>query len=191
MSVTIDWDFIEKHIDDIAAIFDGHFIDPNVRPKDKRVQFKEKDGLLAMREGIKAWKDMDEPAQLRYVHSVKDYMLQAIQGEFPVERARWIYSILSARPDPAAEAADAQKRDLRRRLRTEQADMGAYDMARRCLDCGKFLFMYDERNNKRHEKDEVCTCHASRGIQNKMREKTADYRKELEMKKKIRKAKKR
>ena len=69
--------------------------------------------------------------------------------------------------------------------------MDAYDMARRCLECGKFLFMYDERNNKRHEKDEVCTCHASRGIQNKMKEKTADYRKELEMKKKIRKAKKR
>jgi hypothetical protein len=181
--------FVRKNIDALAEIADQNFIDPQVRPKEKRQLWTAKSYHEAVLAGMDWWSKQNDATKRRYLHSVKDYTVQALQHEFPEERARWIYSILVARPDERQEQADREKEALRKELRLSQAKMNPLDANIRCLDCGKFIHMYDETNNKRHERAEVCECTSSHTLQAEMAERVGAYRKHLELRKRQKEAK--
>ena len=191
MTIDDDLGFVQTNLPYLAGIADGQFIDPNVRPKEKRVTWSEKSYTKDVEAGLVWWKAQPEADKLRYLHSVKEYTIQAIRGEFPHERARWIYSILMARPDKKLEQADAEKKERMRRLRAEQHDMSPLDIMFRCLKCGKFAHERDETNNKRHEKSEVCTCGGVSGPQAEMKERISAYRAHLKERKQFKKEKER
>lgn len=181
--------FAKKNIDALAEIADQNFINPNVRPKEKRKLWTAKSYREDVLAGITWWEKQDEATKRRYLHSVKDYTVQALQHEFPEERARWLYSILVARPDAKQEQADREKKAMREQLRLAQAKMNPLDASIRCLNCGKFIHMYDEKNNKRHDKADVCECTSSHTLQAEMAERVSAYRKHLDERKKWKEAK--
>lgn len=182
-------DFVKKNLDALAEIADGNFIDPLVRPKDRRVLWTAASYRKEVLAGLDWWARQDEATKRRYLHSIKDYTIQALQHEFSEQRARWIYSILVARPDAEQEKRDRELEAMRKELKAKQRDMNPFDANIRCLACGKFIHMYDEKNNKRHEKEEVCECRASHTLQAQMADRLSAYRKHLEQRKRIREAK--
>ena len=181
---TEELDFVRANAEYIAGLADGHFMDPTVRPKKDRVAWTYEFALSEILDGIAFWEKV--PVQEYATHmrgGLKTLTMNALDNQFQIWRS--VISYLQRRPDKKLEAVDAAKKQLTRDLRATQADMETFDAKRKCLACGLFMFERDETNNKRHEKDEVCGCNASRNIQAQMRAKTSAYRKGLEHKKKI------
>lgn len=182
-------EFLETNLSHLAAIADGHFIDPKVRPKKDRKAWSTDSYTKDVTKGLEWWRKQPEADRLRYLHSLRDYTLQALQGEFPIERARWVYNILMARPDRAQEEKDRSHKAQVRQIRAEQDGMDPFDIKYRCLTCGKFAHERDETNNKRHEKEEVCTCGGVSGIQRQMAERISEYRRHLKEQKQLKQEK--
>jgi len=176
-------DFIEKNIAGLASLAAGHFIDPMVRPKKKRVKFTEKSYTEFVLEGVEYWKTADINAYMRSIHGIKELASNALDNQFRL----WlqVYNLLNQRVDEELIAEDAAKKKRLRDLRVTQQDMDVFDANRRCLACGKFMFLSDEKNNTRHEKQEICTCNSSRGLQNQMKARISEYRSDLADKKKL------
>ena len=189
MSIDDDLTFIEHNLQFFAPYADGIHIDPNVRPKNKRKQWTVDSYTQALREGIEWWRAQDDATKRKYLHSAKEYAMQAMQGEFPQERARWLYALFMGRPDKALEAEDRAKKAQRRQIRDAQHDMSYLDIGYRCTECGKFAHERDSKNNKRHEKKEVCTCGGVSGPQQEMKDLISQYRAELKEQKRIKKEK--
>ena len=167
----------------LARLANGQFMDLLVRPKKDRVKFTTEQYIADCTENIEYWLKADINQYLRYVHGVGEMTLNAVMDQFMLFKQ--VYQLLEQRIDTVEIEASVERDKKRRDLRTTQADMETYDANRKCLSCFKFMFQYDETNNQRHKKEEVCTCSSSRGIQGQMRTKTADYRKEITKKKKI------
>lgn len=178
-----DLDFVENNIDQLAAMSVENFIDPVLRPKNKRVKFTAKFYKESMLENIHFWREAPVADYMRFVYGVKGFALSALDNQFDHWRQVWL--ILNTRRDEEQEKEDAAKKAKKRALRVTQQDMPVFDANRQCLACFKYIFMYDETNNKRHEKNEVCTCKSSRHLQAQMRAKISAYRARLADKKKI------
>lgn len=190
MNIIEEREFVCANVDRLAELAEGQFIDLSVRPKSKRKKFEREMYRDAVMTGNDWWKDQPEELQSKYLNGCAGFAMQAMNQEFVPERVRWIYSMFCARPDPKQEQADREKDVLRKRLRIEQATMNAFDANIRCLNCGKFIHLYDEKNNRRHEKEEVCTCTSSHTLQSQMAERVSAYRKHLEDEKKRKERKK-
>ena len=180
---TEELDFVVANVDMLAKRANGNFMDRLVRPKKKRVKFtteQYKEDVLA---NVEYWREAPIKTYLNWVHGVQGYAEGAIKDQF--EYYLTVYRMLNSRPDPELEAADAAKKAKMRALREAQVGMDVFDMGRKCLACFKFMFHRDENNNERHKKKDVCECNSSRSLQNQMKAKTSEYRKDLADKKKI------
>lgn len=194
MNIVEDIDFVMANIAQLAEIADKNFIDPLVRPKSERKLWSRESYTEDVLEGLKWWKEQPDWMQKKYLHSLRDYHLQAIAHEFPEQRVRWIYTIAVAHPNEKLEKEDAEKRELKARLRAEQAKMDPADNKYCCLRCGKFVYMYDRKNNKIHDKEEVCDaekCGGVRPLQRARDDEISTYRKSLSDRKKFAEEKKR
>jgi hypothetical protein len=187
-----DLDFVYAVMPLLAKMADGHFIDPNVRPKDKRETWTlaayEREGKMH----IAWWLEQPLSLQERHLNAIRVFAIQGLDNKF--QSWRDVMGLLRYRPDPELDRLDAESKARGRQIRDEQWDMAEFDMKRRCAACGLFLYLYDERNNKRHEKDEICTCKSSICTckssilqQNRMKAKTKAYRDGLAEKKRIKK----
>ena len=182
--------FVERNIDRLDELAVGQPTRYGQKKSErefwKKGQFK-KDVL----EGLKWWKTLTYDQKMR-LNGVKGFAQQAMDLEFYPQRLQWIYSLTTVRFDPGQEAKErAHKVDMKTLRDKEQpiADRDKFDMGLHCWGCGKFLFEYDERNNRRHEKDELCTCSSSTVTQNEQKTRVSVYRKSLDERKKREKAK--
>jgi hypothetical protein len=189
INVTEEIDFVRVNIDKLAAMANGQYIDPLVRPKSKRVQWTDKTYKKPILDGIEWWQEQPENMQQKFLNGVGGFAQQALNYEFWPQRLRWIYSVLTSRPDLKKVADELEHAQKMRALRDAERDMNPFDANIHCWSCGKFMHEYDEKNNKRHDKDEVCICRSSHTIQNKMRERIKAYRAHLKMREKERRHK--
>jgi len=185
MTIQEDIKFVVDNLKLLAAIADGNFIDPLVRPKEDREVWTAQSYTADVTKGLEWWSKQPEHVQKRYLHSIKDYTIQALQHEFPEQRARWIYSIVVSQPDHVQEAKDAAHKAKMRALRDEQAKSHPEDNGYRCLQCFKFVYRRDKHNNEIHEKEEVCDCGGVAGLQKRREKVISEYRLGLKTKKQI------
>jgi hypothetical protein len=188
-SISDEITFVKNNLDMLAGLANGQFIDPLVRPKSARKQWTTKSYREDCIAGLKWWGEQTPEMQQRFLNGIGGYAQQALNYEFWPQRLRWIYSILNSRPDLKQFAQDVEHGKAMKALRDAEATMNPFDANIHCWGCGKFMHEYDEKNNKRHEKDEVCTCSSSHVLQAQMKERVAAYRKQLAETKKREKAK--
>jgi len=175
--------FIEQNIDALAELAAGNFIDTTIRPKKDRVKFTAKFYREHTLDNVEHWRKEPIDDYARCIYGVMEMAQNALLEQFGLYLQ--VYNILNQRIDREIAEADAKKKARLIELRTAQADMEPFDANRRCLACGQFLFEYDEKNNQRHKKKEICTCNSSRAIQAQMKARISQYRKELAEKRKV------
>ena len=176
---------LETNIDTIATLADGSFIDPLVRPKNKRKKFtaaKYKETCLAR---IEFWREQED-IPINHFSGFEDYTLQALQNQF--QRFRDIYCLLMRAPSIEHPNVLAEQKAAVQKIRTEQREMDWKDRKLKCPICGLPVYTRDINNNyidlKKRGKREVCQHRAGANLRSKM--KTVREARRVEQKKKQR-----
>jgi len=152
--------YVEMNLPVLAKRAVPHFIDPNVRPKDKRVAWTEKSYTEGINAGITYYRTESNEASWAWKRKVlfglKEFVLACLDDQFL--RFRDVWGLLHIRwQDPAI---DMQKRARQKGITLEQLTMETFDRARKCPGCARPVFIRDLQNNyidlKKRAEREVC-----------------------------------
>lgn len=181
---------LRDNLDTIAASSDGRFMNPYVRPKDKRVAFTKEQYVKDILARIKFWETTDEVTrdwQLNQFSGLADFVLQGVDNQF--QRFRDIYYLLMQKPPETTNAELEASKAQTQKIRADQREMHWTDRKHTCAMCALPIFVRDINNNyidlKAKAKREVCQCSAGPKLRSRLKKLREAKRAEQKKKQRI------